>query len=341
MAEHQTNLTSAEIGSIWTSYMNDSMSKCVLGYFLKAVEDAEIKSVIQFSYDLSATHIEKLTTLFQEEQIPTPTGFTYDDDVNMNAPRMYTDEFILTYINHMAKVGMLGYSGFISMSARDDIRSYYIEGLTETSQLFDRSSKVLLSKGLFVRAPYIDYPTETDYVDTKKYLSGLNPFSSKRPLNTVEISHLFMNIQTNLIGSKLANSFAQASPREKIQKWMLRGSDISKKHIKIFTEVLLDNDINPPVPSDVCITNSTTPPFSDKLTMFHMALLSAAGTGNYATSAAASQRSDLILNYERLSFEIAQYTKDGADIVIDNAWLEQPPGTKDKKQLTKKKDTME
>jgi len=338
---HTIKLTSAEIGSIWTSYMNDSMSKCVLGYFLKHIEDEEIREIVQFSYDLSSTHIEKLTTIFQEEQIPTPTGFTYDDDVNMNAPRMYTDMFMVTYINHMAKVGMLGYSGFVSMSARDDIRSYYIEGLTETARLYERSSKVLLSKGLFVRAPYIAYPTKTDYVDTKKYLSGLNPFSTKRPLNTVELSHLFMNIQTNLIGSKLALSFAQAAPREKIQKWMLRGRDISQKHIQIFTKVLIDNDIQPPIPSDVCITDSTTPPFSDKLTMFHMALISAAGTGNYATAAAASQRSDLILNYERLSFEIAQYTKDGADIVIDNAWLEQPPGTKNKNQLVKKKDTME
>ena len=340
MPEHHTKLTSAEIGSIWTSYMNDSMSKCILGYFLKHIEDENIRTVVQFSYDLSATHIEKLTMKFQEEQIPTPTGFTYENDVNFNAPRMYTDMFMLTYVNHMAKVGMLGYSGFISMSAREDIRNYYIEGLTETATLFDLSSKALLSKGLFVRAPYIAYPSKTDYVDTKKYLSGLNPFSTKRSLNSVEISHLFMNIQTNLMGSNLSLSFAQGTSRENIREWMLRGSKISKKHIQIFSKVLIENDIQPPITSDVSITDSTTPPFSDKLIMFHMALLSATGTGNYATSAAASQRSDLILNYERLSLEIAQYTKDGAYIVIDNAWLEQPPGTKNKDQLTKKKDTI-
>ena len=90
----------------------------------------------------------------------------------MNAARLYTDTFMLKYINHMAKVGMLAYSGFISMSARKDIRSYYREGLKETSKLYD-GSDVSLSKGLFVRAPYIAYPTKTDYVDSKKYLSGL------------------------------------------------------------------------------------------------------------------------------------------------------------------------
>ena len=147
-----------------------------------------------------------------------------------------------------------------------------------------------------------------------------------------------MNIQTNIMGAKLAISFAQTSPRENVQNWMLRGRDISTKHIQVFTKVLLDNDIQSPITSDIAITDSTTPPFSDKLTMFHMAFMSAAGIGNYATAAAASQRSDLLLNYERLSIEIGQYAKDGADIMISNEWLEQPPGTLDKDKLTKKKE---
>ncbi|MFP7176953.1 DUF3231 family protein, partial [Priestia filamentosa] len=206
MPKYHAKLTSSEIASIWTSYMNDSMSKCVLGYFLRHVQDEEIKSVVQFSYNLSSTHLEKLTTIFEEEQIPIPTGFTFDDDVNFNAPALYTNPFMLTYINYMAKIGLLGYGGFISMSAREDMRAYYRVGLNETSELYERSSTVALSKGLFVRAPYIPYPTQTDYVDTQKYLGGTSIFNKQRPLNAVEISHLFMNIQTNIMGTKLAIS---------------------------------------------------------------------------------------------------------------------------------------
>ena len=73
MAENHINLTSAEIASIWTDYMNDSMAKCVLGYFLKVVEDEEIRPILQMAYDIAATHIEKLTHLFQKEQLPLPT----------------------------------------------------------------------------------------------------------------------------------------------------------------------------------------------------------------------------------------------------------------------------
>ncbi|USK35187.1 DUF3231 family protein [Bacillus sp. F19] len=336
MTENRTKLTSAEIGAIWTAYMNDSMSKCMLGYFLKDVEDQEIRSIIQQAYDLSSTHIEKLTYLFQEEQLPLPTAFS-SEDVNMNAPRLYTDTFMLEYIGHISRAGLLAYGGYVAMSARKDIRAYFMEGLTEVSNLYDTGADVSLSKGLFVRAPYIAYPTKTDFIDSKNYFSGLNPFTNKRPLNTIEISYLHMNTQTNVIGGSLALSFAQTSSSENIQKWMLRGRDITKKHVQVFTKMLIDNDIQPPLSSEVAITDSTTPPFSDKLTMFFMSLLSAIGTGNYATAAAASQRNDLAINYERLSLEIAQYAKDGLDIMISNEWIEQPPGTMDKEKLARNK----
>ncbi|SFJ29819.1 Protein of unknown function [Halobacillus dabanensis] len=337
MTQNHTMLTSSELSSIWTSYMNDTMSICILSHFLKHAEDEEIRSVIQFSYDLSTTHVEKLTDIFRKEGLPIPTGFTEEQDLNLNAPRLYTDMFILTYINHMAKVGLLAYSSFIAMSARKDIRDYFMEGLKETSDLYDNSSNVLLSKGLFVRAPYVEYPTKTDFVESKKYFNGYALLGNQRPLNTVEISHLFMNVQTNLIGNKLALSFAQTSPNEEVQKWLLRGADISKKHVEIFTKLLLDNDIQAPASSDVSITDSTTPPFSDKLILFHMGLLSGAGAGNYSTAAAASQRNDLMVNYERLSVEIARYAKDGGDIMVRNGWLEEPPGTIDKHKLSKTK----
>ena len=62
----------------------------------------------------------------------------------------------------------------------------------------------------------------------------------------------------------------------------VKGRDISQKHIVPFTQVLNENDIQSPAPSDVFITDSTIPPFSDKLIMFHIAMIAAAGMGNYA-----------------------------------------------------------
>lgn len=336
MADNKILLTSSEIASLWTAYMNDCMSIQIISYMLNTVEDSEIRAIIEIGHRISGEHLAFIKELFNQENIPVPNGFS-SSDVNLNAPKLFTDTFMISYLNHMSKAGMLGYSGFLSMSARRDIRQFYKKALNRTSDLYDESSEVLLKKGLFIRSPYIDYPKQKDFVDSKKYLSGLNPFTNKRPLNAVELSHLFMNIQTNLIGVKLSVSFAQTSPRKEVQKLMLQGKDISAKHVKIFSDVLLDNNTQPPASSDVSVTNSTAEVFSDKLIIFHQGLLTASGTGNYATAAAASQRSDLVLNYERLSLEIAQYAKDIAYLMIQNEWLEQPPGTMDVVKLAQQK----
>lgn len=336
MNEKKINLTSSEIASLWTGYMNDSMSKCVLGFMLKYIEDPDIKPVIQYTYDLTLEHLEQLLVIFEQENFAVPSGFT-EQDVNMNAPWLFSDVFCLTYVNHMAKVGMLSYSGFVSMSYREDIRNYFTKSLNETATLYNQSLEIALAKGVNARHPYIEVPKVTDYVDSKKYYSGLNPLSEKRPLNAVEISHLYMNVMTNSIGIKLCLGFAQTSPSKEVQDFMLRGKDISEKHIKIFNSTLVKDNIQAPQVPDVGLSDSTTRTFSDKLAMFHMSLIMSAGIGNYATSAAASQRSDLAINYERLSLEVARLAKSGADIMIQNNWLEQPPGTKNREKLAKNK----
>src|SRR5699024_11596893 len=92
-------------------------------------------------------------------------------------------------------------------------------------------------------------------------------------LNAVEISHLYINVQTNTIGWKLCLAFAQTSPTKEVQEYMLRGKEISQKHEQLFISALLKDDIQTPHTPDVGISNSTTQTFSDKLIMFHVSLL--------------------------------------------------------------------
>ncbi|GAB3794634.1 DUF3231 family protein [Virgibacillus kimchii] len=329
-------LSSGEITSLWTSYMNNSMSKYMLDFMIKHIQDDEIKPVVQYAYDISCNHIDEQHKIFRKEDYAIPNGFS-EQDVNMNAPWLFTDVFCLSYVNHMAKVGMLTYSGLLSMCARDDMRQFYTKALTKSSQLYNNSSEVAMIKGVNYRHPYIETPKETDFVTDKKYLSGLNPLNDKRSLNAVEISHLYLNIVTNTIGINLCLAFAQTSTNEEVQDFMLRSKEVSKKHTKVFVDTLLKDEIEAPHIPDVAVSNSTTRTFSDKLMMFHMSLIMSAGVGNYATAGAASQRSDLMVNYERLSLEVSRIAKSGADIMIKHRWLEQPPAIKNRDKLAKKR----
>ncbi|MUV37794.1 hypothetical protein JNUCC1_01600 [Lentibacillus sp. JNUCC-1] len=336
MEGKRINLTSGEIGSLWTAYMNESMTKQVMAFVLQHIEDTDIKPVVQASYQMSINQVERLLGIFEKEDFAVPDGFT-EQDVNMQAPWLFSDVFCLIYVNHMTKVGMVFYSGIVAMIDREDIRNHFTQALTEASSLYNQSKDVMLSKGVNSRPPSIEVPKKSDYIDQKDYFSGLKPFSNKRPLNAIEISYLYGNVLTNELGSKLSMAFAQTSPSKEVQEFMIRAKEISEKHIQIFTDTLMQEDIFTPQAPDVSVSESTTQTFSDKMMMFHINLLEAAGIGNYTTAGAASQRSDLMVNYERLSLEVARLAKSGADIMIKNNWLEKPPTPKDREKLIKQK----
>jgi hypothetical protein len=90
-----------------------------------------------------------------------------------------------------------------------------------------------------------------------------------------------------------------------------------------------------PVPMswDSAITDSTSTVFSDKLVMFHVAAMIAAGVGNYGMAMAASPRRDIGLKYASLIPEISLYSEDGANIMIKHGWMEEPPQSDDRDQL--------
>ncbi len=129
--------------------------------------------------------------------------------------------------------------------------------------------------------------------------------------------------------------YAQGAKSKKVRNYCLRGKEISTKHVKVFAAMLTNDDLPSPMAWDLEVTDSTISPFSDKIIMFQTSLLIASSISNYATASAASMRSDIAASYIRLTAEVAQFSKDGIDIMIKNAWLEQPPQIPDHKKLAK------
>lgn len=105
----QIPLVISEMAGIWNSYVNDTLARCVFKYFLSNIEDNETKNLLNQALNLSEQHINKLKDFFNMEGIPVPVGFS-DSDVDINAPRLFTDSFYLLYLSHMSGFGMEAYS---------------------------------------------------------------------------------------------------------------------------------------------------------------------------------------------------------------------------------------
>ncbi|WP_040203356.1 DUF3231 family protein [Neobacillus jeddahensis] len=333
-AENRVGLTSAEITALWTSYINDSAISCKLKYFINIEKDEEISALVKQAFDIAQGNLKTITEIFNKEKYPIPYGFNLNKDVDLTAPRLYSDSYILYYLHQAAQIALQGYCFNLSISVRADVYSFFSECISQVTTTFRKITELLLSKGLYIRSPYIPIPEDIDFVKKQSFLKGF--FGEKRPLAGTEITNLFVNYQRNAFGVTTLLGFSQVAQSKEVANFMVRGKDIATKHCQVFDSILKEGDLPVPEKWDTGVTESTAFTFSDKLMMFFTTSLIAISIGFYGASMAMSPRRDLGLHYVRLSAEIANFAADGAKIMIENGWLEQPPMAPDRDELAKR-----
>lgn len=325
-------LVCSEIAGLWNSYMVDSLIACVLRFFVNRVEDHETSSILQETLDLCNQHIQVLKNFFNQAELPIPEGFT-DKDVDVNAPRLFTDEFYLLYLSNISRAQMLSYSQILSNCARMDIRDYFTKSLNESSGLYNKAADLRLSKGIFTRFPQVEVPKNVEFIKNKNFILDL--IGEKRALLVGEITHISIVILANIVGRVLTTGFGQVCKTKEISKYMFRGRDMSSKKIDIYTSVLTSENIPVPSTSYSSVTDSTIAPFSEKLMMYHITSAGLVSIINDGIALSESLRSDLSTTYIRFLTEALDYSKDGADIMINNKWFEQPPQAVKHKNLAR------
>lgn len=180
----------------------------------------------------------------------------------------------------------------------------------------------------------IPYPDHVEFVQKKEvFLSKW--FEQKRPLNVLELSEIFFNIERNYFGLVLLNGFIQVTKDKEIQKFLLKGKELALKQIRFLNETMIKDDLMGSIMVNSEVSTSTVSPFSDKLIMNLITILNTQGIHFIGHALSVSLRVDLVTEYVKLIPEILQYGKSGTDILIDRGWLEEPPHAPNRKELAK------
>lgn len=331
--ENKPDLTAAEISSLWAAYQNETVAICGISYFLVHINDESIRQILEKALMISKRRKEKLVQLFTAENYPVPLGFT-EQDVNLNAPRLFSDRLYLEYILQMTNLDMAQYSSAFTNASRSDIIDLYSNILHEVKQLHIESKQLMKEKGWYISQPTIPKPNDIHFVEKESFLEGW--LGDRRPLLGIEIAQLIFNSKRNALGQALITGFSQVAKLKEVRRFCERGRDISGKHVEVFSAVLHDDyvsDATMVLTSEV--TDSTEAPFSDKLIMVLITTLISSGVSEYGMSMSMSPRRDISIHYTRLAAELVQYLSDGADMIINHGWMEQPPIAANRKDLAK------
>ena len=329
--EHNPKLTCAEVGFLWNHYMANTMSHCLFMHFLEHVEDKAIGDILTKADSLSCAIVGYVERVFLDNGIPLPIGFG-EEDVNVKAPRLFSDTFYVMYLEMMIKLGAIFYAMTMASFSRKDLREYITKACNNTMILANEITDVMQRKGIYSRPPQIGL-SGTKFVESESFFTGF--FGDKRPLAGMEVSQLFSTHQLNSIKIPLLIGFSQVAQSQEVKEYFIRGRDYNIKQNRDVMRVLVSEDVPIAIPSQFDITTSTEWTFSDKLMMFHTAQLSSAKVRNFGDSIALSPRHDLAALYGKFFLETGKYAEDGGEIMIRNRRLEMPPHVPDRKALAK------
>lgn len=108
-----------------------------------------------------------------------------------------------------------------------------------------------------------------------------------------------------------------------------------KKHIEACSQHLHNENLPSPPLLDDLVSTSTFSPFSDKLMLWHKIDMFSMKIRSYANGASLNGRRDIGAMYAMFLKDVGLYVEDGANIMIDHGWMEQPPKAVDRKDLAK------
>lgn len=331
MGEHTARLTSAEIGGLWSAFFQENMAAVLLKYFIHHNEDKEIGKILENALLLSSNHTNEIASIFAKEEIPLPVGFT-DDDIDLNAPRLFYDPFALTFVYSMSRLGMVNNSFTTVNIAREDVLHFFVQMLKDSIQLYQDSVGLMLSKGIHDRPMMIPYPKEVEYLEKESYILG---FGKKRPLNAMELTEIFFNTERNYFSIQLCMALLQIVKDKEIHAYIQEGKKISESQINTFNSILMREELLGNVPMNIEVTDSTVSPFSDKLIVMLFHTLNSIDITLLGHALSMAMRTDLAADYQKYILEVLAYAAQGFNILVERGWMLKPPHAPSRRDLQK------
>ncbi|MFJ7728646.1 DUF3231 family protein [Neobacillus sp. NPDC097160] len=316
-------LTSGEISALWSTYMGDSIVVCVMTHFIETYTDPEILPILEETIHVAKKHMNEVEELFIKEKIAVPEAFKVEKHVVSKAPKLFSDMFYMQYLLQMCRVGISSHTTSFTISAREDVRKMYKDFIDEASQVYNDVVHLMQEKGTFVRMPLMNYPTEIDFIEKDKFLTGW--FGRRRSLLGIEVAHLMINAVQNELGKATCAGFSQVAQEQEIRDYFLRGGHLCKHILNSIHDVLGESDVPISMSWDQSVTNSKVAPFSDQLMLFIIGVLSNLGMITYGTGLSVTMRRDISAMYANFIIKAGAYGEDGMDLMIERRWMEQPP----------------
>jgi hypothetical protein len=287
-------LTSSELGYLWTGYAINEMSTWFLTVFGEQAIDEQVRNLYTCALQDSRKIVAERKQILGKEGFSIPSGFS-EKDIRKNAPSLFTDRFLLSYLHVAVTFGLEFHSRALGLSTRTDIRDSNRECLHSSIQLNEKVIELLLNKGLYWRTPSLPPQNNPEKIQKESYLNGW--LGDKRPINSIEMANLYFIIDILNMMETLLIGFAQITSSEDVKDLIQKGIDSVKKQFNALVEIVKEDNLPFPSGFSMEVTVSKEKIFSDRILVTHLSGLMGSLLSQYGYSLGSSMKHDLVKAY--------------------------------------------
>ena len=324
-------LTSTEVAYLWNTYLLNSKSKQTLSYAIAKSDDKNIREIMSYALTLATQALDNVKKIFDGVKQAVPYGFD-DKDAYTDAPKIYTDKLMLHILKLFTTVAASNYGTAISSSPRQDVRKLFTDSMGTTIDLLNKIDDTALEKGIYYKTPSIPVVKQQEIAEDKSIMGRF--IGHKRPLTAIEISGVFNCSLADSVANAQLLGMAQTVQDDNIRRFLDKARNRVKEQIERLNDVLQKESLAVPPSFESEVLNSSTPAFSDKLSLFFCYVTIADLLAYFSVAKLGIMRKDLFLLMSELSGEILMLIKDAVDLMMEKGWFEEMPKNVERSDMT-------
>ena len=135
-------LSAVEIGNIFVGSQNNIVGKPLLMGFAQTAESKELREFFQRGKQIAHKHIEVLSALLINNDLPAPMSL--DSYVTNSTVAPFSDKLMLQHTMLITQAGLMYYGMALASTARLDINGNYVRLMTESSNYLEDAAQLMI-----------------------------------------------------------------------------------------------------------------------------------------------------------------------------------------------------
>jgi hypothetical protein len=315
--------TAGEIANIWQFIITNQAHLCLMEHWIHHAEDRGVQTVLKQSCKTATWIVKEGLYLYKKAGFPPPIGFSLEQDVSKNTPKLMTDQLVLTVLHILAEYGVYGYGLTLGKTVTPEVLSYFQTCLKDSAKLYQLITEEVMRKGQGPKPVYAPVPERAEMIEHHSFLSGW--WGEPRSLILPEVDNLLFSLRGVLLSKMMFMVFENLAKDPDVKKLVKRAKKSATKRLETFQNLGAAEGLpfQPTFENDIAgVTEST---YSDRLILFKTIVFAQISVVRYGNALSSVMRRDLTVLYARLIAESGTFIDDALNVMIDKRWMDQPP----------------